>query len=424
MPEPIDARQLDFTALLRPGDRVVCGQGAAEPLTLTRRLVAQADSIGSLDLFVGPLLSDTFTVEKVQSTALRFRSYGAMGGASKLWAAGLLDVQPTHYSALDEVVSSEAWSADVVLLQIAPPHGGEGCSLSLANDHSAVAARHARLVIAEVNPAAPWTYDAPLPDMQGQVVHVVAEHPPLDVTPAALSTTEQAVAARVAELVPDRATLQIGIGAIPDSVLAALAGHRDLGIHSGVIGDRVVALLEAGVVTNAYKSVDMGLTVTNTIFGTTIARAYAHANKSIRVRPTRQTHGRDSLAKVERLVSVNSALEVDLSGQVNTEMAGAAYVGSTGGLLDFARAARVSPGGRSIIALPSTARKGTVSRIVPRLSNVTLPKSDADMVVTEHGHADLRNVSLKERARRLIAIAAPEFREDLARAVRDMAPQA
>lgn len=415
-PKPTDAATLDFTTLLRPGDRVVCGQGAAEPLTLTRRLAAQAGALGPLDVFVGPLLGDSFTPERVQGTQMRFSSYGAMGAAGRLWRAGLLDVLPMHYSALDAATRSGAWRADVVLLQLAPPRDGR-FSLSLANDYSAQAARHARLVIAEVNPQAPWTHDAPLPDGLNNLLLVEARHPPVDVPPTAMGAIEQAIAGHVADLVPDGAVLQIGIGAIPDTVLAALAGHRDLGIHSGVIGDRMVELIERGVVTNARKSIDAGLTVTNAIFGTALTRIHAHDNAAIRVRPARYTHGRTELAALERLIAINSALEVDLSGQVNTEMAGTSYVGGTGGLLDFARAARASEGGRSIIALPATARQGTVSRIVPRLSNVTLPKSDADVVVTEYGVADLRHATLPERARRLIAIAAPEFREALAKEI-------
>ncbi|GGF69010.1 4-hydroxybutyrate CoA-transferase [Azorhizobium oxalatiphilum] len=425
MTELIDAARLDLPALLRPGDRLVCGQGTAEPLTLTRRLVEAAATVGPLELFVGPLFSNTFTPQTLHGAALRLKGYGAMGAGSRLWAAGLLDVVPEHYSALNAAFASGARGADVVLLQAAPPQAGGGYSLGLVNDYAAQAARHARLVIVEVNSDVPWTHDAPLPEGLANVLFVAAEtHAPLDVPPTAMGATEAAIAAHVAELVPERATLQIGIGAVPDTVLAALGQHRDLGLHSGVIGDRAVELIEAGIVTNAHKSIDAGLTVTNAVFGTQLARRHVHANPGIRVRPARYTHGREVLASIDRLVTVNSALEVDLSGQANTEMAGGAYVGGTGGLMDFARAARLSRGGRSIIALPATARKGTVSRIVPRLANVTLPKSDADVVVTEHGVADLRGLSLAERAGRMIAIADPAFREELERAYREAQPHA
>lgn len=411
-----DIAAIDFPALLRPGDRIVCGQGPAEPLTLTRRLMAQAEALPPVEVFVGPLLSGTFTPETVRVTPLRFSSFGAMAGAARLWAAGLLDVVPSHYSAFDAAVGAGDWRADVVLLQLAPPRGGGGYSLGLINDYAGQAARHARLVIAEVNPDTPWTYDAALPEIIGTLVLVAAQHPPLDVPRSAMGATAQAIARQVAALVPDGATLQIGIGAIPDTVLSALSGHRELGIHSGVIGDGLVELISAGIVTNAAKGRDTGLTVTNAIYGGALARAHAHANPAVRVRPARDTHSHHVLGALNRLFAINSGLEVDLAGQVNAEMAGAAYVGGTGGLLDFARGAMASPGGRSIIALPSTARGGKVSRIVPRLSTVTVPKTDADMVVTEHGVADLRGATLKERVRRLIAIADPTFREDLERA--------
>lgn len=413
----MDIAALDFPALLRPGDRIVCGQGPAEPLTLTRRLMAQAQALPPVDIFVGPLLSDTFTPETVRGTPLRFSSFGAMAGAARLWAAGLLDVVPSHYSAFDAAVRTGGWRADVVLLQLAPPCGGGGFSLGLINDYAGAAARHARLVIAEVNSGTPWTHDAALPDELDNLILVGAQAPPLDVPLSPVRATEQAIARHVAGLVPEGATLQIGIGAVPDTVLSALSGHRRLGIHSGVIGDRVVELISKGVITNAAKRTDAGLTITNAVYGGALTRAHVHDNPAVRVRPAFYTHGRDVLAALDTLIAINSGLEVDLSGQVNAEMAGAAYVGGTGGLLDFARGAMASSGGRSIIALPSTARGGSVSRIVPRLSTVTVPKTDADLVVTEHGVADLRGATLSARARRLIAIADPAFRDSLERAV-------
>jgi len=418
----LDPDALDLAAFVRPGDRIVCGQCTAEPLTLTRRLVAQAAALGPLEVFVGPLFSDTFAPADLPAGALRFRGYGAMGAASALWAAGLLDVVPIHYSALDAAYASGALQAEVVLLQLAPPPPGAPAgtpfSLGLANDYAAQAARHARVVIAEVNPAVPWTRDAALPADVEVAALVAAAFPPLEVAPAKVGPVERAIAGHVAGLVPDRATLQIGIGAIPDAVLAGLSGHRDLGIHSGVVGDRMVDLIAAGAVTNAHKTIDQGLSVTNTLIGT--RRTYDHAARDpgLRVRPAAYTHGPAALGALERFFAINSCVEVDLSGQVNAEQAGGAYVGGTGGLLDFSRASR---GGRAVLALPATARRGAVSRIVPRLARTTVAGSDVDVVVTEHGVADLRGAAMAERARRLVAVAAPAFREDLARAAGELA---
>jgi acyl-CoA hydrolase len=414
--EIIDADTLDFAALVRPGDHVLCGQGAAEPLTLTSRLVAAADAIGAVEVFVGPLFSDTFAAA---GAGMRFASYGAMGRSAVLWKAGRLDVIPIHYSVLDAAFASGRMKADVVLLQLAPAPSGQGFSLGLANDYVAQAARHARIVLAEVNPRVPWTHGAPLPDDVRLHALVAAEHDPIALAPVVIGAVEQAIARNVAAIVPDRATLQIGIGAIPDAVLSGLTGHRDLGIHSGVIGDRVIELLKAGAITNAHKSRDASLTVTNTIFGTRRAYDHVHDNAQVHVRPAAQTHAYAVLAAIDRLIAVNSAIEVDLTGQVNAEVAAGAYVGGVGGMLDFTRGASASVGGRAIIALPATARNGAVSRIVPRLSHVTVPRSDVDVVATEHGVAHLRGISLVERARRLIGIADPRFRDALAHSVRE-----
>lgn len=412
------ADRIDLVGLVRPGDRIVCGHGTAEPLTLTRSLAAQAAALGPIEIYVGALFSDTFGFGGAPPPNVSFRSFGAMGRAAALWSSGRLDVVPIHYSALDAAFASGDLKADVVLLQVAPPsEGRSGLSLGHANDYVAQAARHARCVIAEVNPAVPWTHDAQLPEDIAFHALVAPRHPPVEIPSSPIGAAERAIAGHVAALVPDGATLQIGIGATPDAVLLGLSQHRDLGIHSGMIGDRVAELIEQGVITNARKSIDAGLTVTNAVFGTGRVRGLVDHNPAVRVRPTSYTHDRHVLGTIDSFIAVNSAVEVDLAGQVNAERAGENYVGGTGGLLDFARAARASRRGRAIIALPATARRGTISRIVPRLSSVTMPSSDADVVVTEHGAADLRGVDLAERARRMISIADPKFRDELAHSV-------
>ena len=217
---------------------------------------------------------------------------------------------------------------------------------------------------------------------------------------------------------PEGATIEIGIGAVPDAILSALAGHRDLCIHSGIIGDRAADLIESGAVSNARKTRDAGVSVAGSLFGTARLNALADRNPTIRLCPPSVSHGIGVLARIEGFVAINSAVEVDLTGQVNGEVAGDSYVGAVGGQVDFVRGALAAPGGRSIIALPSTAREGRVSRIVASLEGrpVTSLRSDADLVVTEWGFAELRGRSLAERARLMIAIADPEFREHLERA--------
>ena len=414
----LSAEDLDFAGLVRPGDVVLCGQGTAEPLTLTRRLVAQKNEIGPFTMFLGVCFSDTFAPER--SVGISFRAYGAIGTSVALSRAGRLDILPWHYSRIDRAFASGELRADVVLLQLAPPPPGRsGYSLALANDYVASAARHARLVLAETNPDAPWTHGAGLPAGVETHILIAAEHSPQELKPARFGDVEMRIAEEIAALVPDGACLQFGVGAVPAAALSGLGKHRELSIHSGVIGDACIDLIDGGVVTNAGKPFDRGVTVTNTVLGTRRLFDFAHDNPAVQVRPASHTHGHGTIASIPRFRAINSAVEVDLTGQVNAEVAGGAYVGAVGGQADFVRGALASEGGRSIIALPATALGGKASRIVSRLDTVTLPRSDADLIVTEHGVADLRGATLEDRAARMIGIAAPEFREGLSRVWRD-----
>jgi acyl-CoA hydrolase len=413
----VRASDLDWATLVRPGERVLVGQAMAEPLTLTTSLVEQRARIGEFEIFLGVTYSDTFEPERTDG--IRFTGYGAIGKSAALARAGRLDPLPWHYGAISAAFGEGRLRADVVLLQLSSSRQGRGYSLSLTNDYVALAARHARMVIAEVNPHAPWTYGAELPDWLMPDLFVAAEHPPVELAGPALGAVHRRIAEHVAGLIPDRACLQFGVGTIPDAVLERLVSHRDLGVHSGVMGDRVVDLIEKGIVTNAWKGRDAGLTVTNVMTGTRRLCAHVDENPAVRVMPASYTHALGVIATIPNFVAINSAIEIDLTGQVNAEVADGLYVGGVGGQVEFVRGAAASPGGRSIMALPSTARGGSVTRIVPRVPVVTTPRSDVDIVVTEYGIASLRGCTLNQRAERMIAIAAPEFREDLARSHRD-----
>jgi acyl-CoA hydrolase len=221
----------------------------------------------------------------------------------------------------------------------------------------------------------------------------------------------------VAGYIEDGAVLQVGIGAVPDAILRLLKDRRDLGVHSGMIGDGLVDLVEAGVITNARKPIDPGISITGALIGTRRLYEFVNRNPKIGMRSSAYTHDATVLSRLPRLVTINSAVEVDLTGQVNAEQSGSHYLGGTGGQVDFVRAGLRSPGGRSIIALPATARDGKVSRITASLSGpVTTARSDVDVIVTEFGAAELKGQTLPERARRLVAIAHPDFQEELSRA--------
>ncbi len=408
--------EFDFSDVIRPGDRIIFSQGTAEPRTLTERLVAQKDELPPFEVFLGVQFADTFHPDC--TAGITFTSYGAVGKAAALARVGRLNVIPSHYGWLSEAFARGEPRADVALLQLAPPPAGRSYSLSLGNDIAAQAARQARVIIAEVNPDAPWTHGAELPSNLTPDVFVEARHRPIELPPARTGPTEQAIARIVAGLIPDGATLQFGVGTIPDAVLSQLSDHRDLGIHSGQVADGIVPLIETGVITNARKQINPGVSVCGSLFGTRRLYDFAHLNPAISVRAPSETHNSNLIARIDRFVAINSAIEVDLTGQVNAEEANGVYVGALGGQLDFVRGANASAGGRAIIALPATAREGTVSRIVPSLTTVTCPRGDVDAIVTEFGIAELRGQWLSERRRRMIAIAAPQFRDRLA-AVRE-----
>lgn len=407
----IAADALNFASIVRPGDRIVCGQAAAEPLTLTEALIAQKNNLPPFSMFLGPVYSQTFAPERTEGIALS--SYGAMGNSLALAARGRLELVPLPYSQLCAEYESGERAADIVLIQLSSRSLARGLSLSLSQDYVLSAARKARVVIAEINPDAPWTHGAELLDVPLHLC-VAAGRGPLEVPAASLDETARRIAAHAATLIPDGATLQFGVGKIPEAIVSSLGHLKSLGIHSGLINDVTVDLIERGAITNGEKGIDRGVSVANQLIGTRRLYDHAHENAAISVRPTAYTHGHDVLKQVKRLVAINSAVEVGLDGSINAQTAGGVPVGGIGGQLDFVRGANASPGGRAIIALPA-ASKGK-SRIAPTVETVTTPAELADAIVTEFGVAELRGCDVAERARRLIAIAAPEHREELSRA--------
>lgn len=397
----------DLAPWVRPGDTIVWGQATAEPRTLTHALVAQRHAFARLRVFVGIGASPTLQPE--HADAFDFVGYSASGTHRALADAGVLDILPCHYSQLPELMRSGPLRIDVVMLQVSPPDAQGRHSLGLAQEYLLAALDAARVVIAEVHPDVPWVHGARTLQAADIDLLVHAAHAPLDAATGTPGPVEQAIARHVASLIDDGATLQLGIGNVPEAVLAALHDRRDLGLHTGV-----AALAQAGVLTNARKSIDPGVSVAGLLMGGPRLRQWAHRNPALELRGTEYTHDAAVLASIDRLVAINSAIEVDVTGQVNAEVAGGVYVGAVGGAIDFLRGAARSKGGLPIVALPATAKDKT--RIVAQLSGpVSTPRADAGLFVTEHGIADLRGQPLARRVRRLIDIAAPEHREDLER---------
>lgn len=412
MAKTLELNALDLGAIVRPGDTVMWGQANAEPLPLTQALMAQRHAIGNFKVFLGITYSDTLKAE--YADCIRFSGYAGTGGNRALSKADKLDILPCHYSHLRELMESRKLKVDVLLLQLAPANERGEYSLSIAHEYLIPALEAARVVIAEVNEQAPWTYGE-RPVLEADIDYIVhSSRAPLELVHPQAGAAELAIARHIAGLIEDGATLQFGLGALPEAILAALADRRDLGVHSGAIGNQVAALMQAGVINNAKKSIDRGVTIAGIMFGSKRLHDFAHRNPQIQFRSSAYTHGPGVLAQIERFTALNSAVEVDLSGQINAEVAAGVYVGAVGGAVDFLRAAHYSKGGLPIVALASTA--GKHSRIVAKLNGpVSTPRSDAGLIVTEYGVADLRGAGLAERARRLIAIAHPDQRERLER---------
>lgn len=401
---------VDLTHYLRSGDTVVLGQATAEPPTLVANLIESARSVGGLTAFCGYALTSAWS--GAVDVDLKVRAYGAHAAMRRLRDAGRLDLLPWHLSSIESYIRSGQLPADLVLLRVGPKDDEGYYSLGATVDYVVVAAERARAVVVEVDPYMPRP-------RSGRKLHeslvtaAIASRDPLPDSPSRLpSPTEIAVAAQVADLVPDGATLQLGASAVSDEIARALSARRALTVRSGLVGDWLVDLHDAGALASGPGSAVIGMAL-----GSRRLYDFISDNDQVWMAPTHEIVAPEAIRSCPAYVTVNSAVEVDLAGAVNGEIAGGRYVGAVGGQVDFFRASRWSPGGVAVVALASTHADGS-SRIVPTLAGATTSlKSDVDLVVTEWGVADLRATSFDERADRLSAVAAPEHREWLSAAL-------
>jgi len=402
--------------LVRSGDRLWFGEGNGTPEPLITALLRRANELRNVEIVhMLTLGTADYTLPEYEG---HFRHNGLFLGHNvrPAVAAGRADYTPIYLSEIERLFWSGEMPLDVAFIQTSPPDEYGYLSLGTSIDCSLSAAQCARLVIAEVNDQMPRTLGDTFLHVSKVTAIVETSRPLLELPPVPVDDVQHRIAQNVAPLIPDGATLQLGIGGIPNAVLEALRDRNDLGVHSEMCPDGVVPLMEAGVITGDRKTLHRGKAVAGFVLGTRRIFEFIDNNPIFEFHPTQYVNDPFVIAQNERMVAINSAIQVDLTGQVCADSIGTTPFSGFGGQLDFIRGAARSKGGKPIIALPSTARHGAVSRIVPVLdpgAGVVTSRGDVHYVVTEHGVAYLWGKTLRQRAEALIAIADPRFRDEL-----------
>ncbi len=405
---------------LAPRMKVLLPPGCGEPRALVAEICRQSDRLTDLTLMGGIHLGD-YPFARPEHAALRYATWQMSPRLADARARGRVEFVPVRYfDAVGEFARGGRFAPDCVLVHTSPPDARGYLSLGVAVGVALPAARTAPLVIAQVNRRMPRARGNAFLHA-GQVdAWIDVDEPLIEYPPPVVGDVERAIGANVARLVEDGATVQVGIGAIPQAVLEALGDHRDLALHSLLV-DSAVGLVERGVVTAAAKRVHRGRLDVAEAMGTRRLFDFLHDNAFVNMESSAWVHDPDVVARLDRFVAINSALEIDLTGQVTAETIDGRQVAGIGGQFDFVLGASRSRGGAAVIALPSTGgRDGGRSRIVPRLgagAAVTTPRFLADWVVTEHGAARLRGLGERERATALIGVAHPRFQGELERAL-------
>lgn len=411
----------DAVGRLRPGMRVLLPAGCGDPSALVAEILRQADRLAPLTLMGGLRVDNYPFGVAAYAGKIRFATWHMSPRLAEAAARGDVDFVPARY--FDTVTLFAAggpWAPDAVLVHTAPPDAGGHLSLGVSVSYALSAARRAPLVIAQVNARMPRTLGNAFLHRSQIDVWTAVDEPLREYPPTPVGEVERRIAAHVAGLVPDGATLQVGVGSIPQAVMEALGDKKDLGVHSLLV-DHMLPLVRAGVITNVRKRLHPGRMDVGEIMGTAALFDWAHENRMINMEPSDVVHDPHVVGSLRDFVSVNSALEVDCLGQVNAESVDGRQVTGIGGQFDFVLGASRATNGRSIIALPATAARGSRSRIVARLgagARVTTPRFIADYVVTEYGVAALRGQDDAGRARALLHVADPAFRDRIERELR------
>lgn len=408
--------------MIRPGSRMYISGNAATPHHLLNAIASRTPPLEDVEVIHVLVLGDYPLARPPIADHFRHNSLFVGPADREMVNEGLADYIPTHLHAIPKLFSESILPLDVAVIQTAPPDEHGFMSLGVECMATAAAINHSPLILAQVNDRMPRTLGDCFIHVSRVAALVEVSSPLPELPKSGFGETERRIAEGVSDLVSDGSTLQLGIGAIPDAVLSCLQDKRDLGVHTEMVSDGIMECVETGVITGVRKSIHRGKVICTFALGSQKLYDYLGDNPLFEFHPVEYTNDPFVIAQNERMVAINSAIEVDLTGQVCADSIGTQVYSGFGGQVDFIRGAARSEGGRSIIAMPATAADGSVSRIVPQLrdgAGVVTTRADVHFVVTEYGAVSLRGRNLRERARALIEIAHPSFREELSRAARE-----
>lgn len=396
--------------------KLVYGNATGFPQVFCKALAEQKDRFSNVQIYNMLITSTPWHIDAKMKghfeTITSFVTKPALKGMQE----GLIEFIPCYLRQVPLLFSDGLFPVDVAVVQLAPPNNEGYCSYGLANDYTKPAADNAQIVIGEINDQTPFT----LGDNYIHVTeldYIIECSYPLVETPSLEATeVEFAIAKHCASLIKDGDTLQLGIGGLPNAVLSSLKDRRDLGIHTELFTEGIIDLVNEGVITGKRKTLHPNKIIATFIMGTKRVFDFVHNNPILELHPVDYVNDPNVIGQNDNMVSINSSIEVDLMGQVNSESIGLNQYSGPGGQVDYVQGVRLSKGGKSIIAIPSTAARGKVSRIVPFLSHgapVTTSRNDVDYIITEYGIAHLRGATLRQRATMLIGLAHPKFRDEL-----------
>jgi 4-hydroxybutyrate CoA-transferase len=400
---------------IHDGDKVVTGFGCGEPFGIERALVENYENYHDVEIISMLTLGDSPWCRPEMKDHFKLNCLFASQSNRKAISLGVSEFTTSHFYEIPDLIKNYI-CPKVAIVMVSPPDEHGYVSFGTTVDYTRGTADYCDIIIAQVNKYMPRTFGNSFMHVRDFTCFVECNEPLPEVKSVDISETEMEIGKYCASLIKDGDCLQLGIGGIPNAVCAQLWDKKDLGLHSELVGDGVVDLLEAGIINNKKKNKNPFRTILGAAFGSEKLNNYINNNPSVELHPINYVNNPSVIAQNDNMVSINSCLQIDLLGQVVSDTVGLNQYSAVGGQVDFVRGATMSKGGRSIIAMPSTAKKGLISRIVPLItegSAVTTPRNDVNYVVTEYGIAQLKGKTLKERAKALIRIAHPKFRPHL-----------